>query len=265
MQTISYNGIRKEIPNCWTEIKRNRKLLLFVLSLFFNKFTKQEILHQVIFKVLNISKPKQLLIIKDIEKNPNSKHPENLYRLSEIIDFIVEQPLEITENLFPKIKNLHAPKSVFGECTAWEYALAEKTYFDFAEKETHDYLNKLISILYRPKKLFKPERKKFDEKKSEKYQKRIAKIPFEIKWCIFRWFTFQREQIIKAHPFTFSGGSSGNNEKPNIGAIWTDTILAMSTVGDEDKTANTKLSIILRRIENENKAYQKLKNKTEIN
>jgi len=263
MQTISYNNIRKEIPTSWEEIKQNKKLLLFVLGLFFNQFTKQEILHQVIFKILKIGKAKQLLIIKDIEQNKYSKHPENLYRLSEILGFITEQPIEIKENLFPKIKGLQAPKSVWSECTAWEYALAEKSFFDFADKEDEAFLNKLIAILYRPNKFLKKERKAFDEKKLAKYEKKISKLPFALKWSVFRWFAHERELILKAHKYTFSGGSK-SEEKPNIGAIWTDIILAMSQVGEEDKTANTKLSIILRRIENDNKAYSKLKQKNKL-
>jgi len=259
MLTISVNGIQRQIPNNWTEIKQNKKLLFFVLSLFLNKFTKQEILQQVVFKVLKICKAKQLLIIKSIEENKNSKLPENLYRLSEVLSFTVEQPLEITENLFPKIKNLIAPNSVWSEATAWEYALAEKAFFDFADTEKEEFLNKLISILYSQKKYFSTECNKFDEKKAGKYEKQVSKLPFAIKWCIFRWFSYQREQIIKAHKYTFNSENSTSVEKPNISSIWTDIILAMSQVGDEDKTANTKLSIILRRIDNENKAYSKMK------
>jgi len=260
MKVITLNGYIKEIPNCWTDLKQNKEAFIYVIGLMLaKKFTRQEVLQLAAFKVLKISKQKQLLMIQDIENNPNSKHPENLFILSEIMNFITNELLDVSENLFPKILYLYAPSSVLGEFTAYQYALCEKTFFDFVETNEITYLDTLISLIYNTKKFFSNDLNTFNEKKSSKFQKHISKIDFAIKWCVFRWFAHQRELIIKTHKYTFPQGKSNVVESPNVGEIWTDIILTMSQVGEEDKTANTKLSIILRRLEIQNKQYQEAK------
>ncbi len=85
------------------------------------------------------------------------------------------------------------------------------------------------------------------------------RFSFARKWLIYRFFAYERDQIIKAHPYTFPQKKTKSKDS----GTWADTILAMSQTGDEDKVAKTKLAIILRRIENDNKNYEKLKKETE--
>jgi len=260
MKVITLNGIIKQVPNSWNDLKQNKEAFIYVIGLMLaQKFTRQEILQLAAFKVLKVSKPKQLLIIKDIENNVNSNHPENLFRLSEIMKFITDETLDVSENLFPKIQNLYAPSSILGDFTAYQYALCEKTFFDFVETNNINDLDKLISLIYNRKKFFTGDFLMFDEKNSLKYQKQISRLDYSIKWCIFRWFAHQRELIIETHRYTFPKGNSNKVENPDVGEIWTDIILTMSQVGDEDKTANTKVGIILRRLEIQNKQYHEAK------
>jgi hypothetical protein len=274
MQTAYVNGIRRFAPDSWNEIKRNRKLLVWTLSLFFQSLTPQQLLNLVAFRFLKIGGFRQKRVERLLEKHPDSKEAqnvaENLFRGGEAFDFIVKQQLEVKENLFPRIfrfRRLHAAVSVLTNFGVWEYALAEAAFFNFVETDEQRYLDELIAIAFRRKKLFWFIRKSFKKSDGDKrvifnentYKnqiKRISKLPIAVKWLIFRWFSHQRELIIDAHIYTYK-----NRNGEGGGGTWADTILAMSSVGDEDKTANTKLSIILRRIDNENKAAEEFKRK----
>ena len=277
METVTINGKKIQFPTNWAELQENRKLFLSIIKLFFLNLKEQELLNYAALKMVGMSDI-QIIRITNVIENPKSNPQSeqisaNLFRISELAKFVTDTLLEITQKFFNRLKNYFAPESVIKIFTAWEYALSEKAFFDFVEKKDEQFLNKLIAIIYRPKKKFYFIRKYFKNFNPDKRQaysdaflnkriKRVSKFPYHVKWLIFRWFAWQREIIIKAHKYTFSGGSK-SNKKIDIGSIWTDTILAMSEVGNEDKTANTKLSIILRRIENDNRNYEEQKQKTD--
>ena len=280
MEIVRINGKVKEVPTTWAELQAEPKLFLKIIKLFFLGLKKQELRNAAGMKLVGLSDIKAIRITNVLENPNKNKQAEtvgsNLFRISELAKFVTNTQLEITRNHFKKIfkcNKLLSPDSIYKHFTAWEYALCEKSFFDFVEIEQEEDLNYLIAIIYRPQKWFIFIRKHFKNYDTDKRQKlaeiflkkrakRIAKLPYEVRWLIFRWFAYQREIILKAHPYTFKG-SKKESKKIDVGTIWTDTILAMSEVGDEDKTANTKLSIILRRIENDNRDYEESKNESD--
>ena len=265
MQTAYVNKRKRLIPENWNEVKANTKLLIWTVGLFFKELTQQEILNLFSAKVFKIGKVKLSRIEKVFKKYPDNsqadKLAETLYRASESVKFVTENQLEITENLFPKLfkfRRLYGTECILSDSEIWEFALCENDFFQFAKTQEPEHLDNLISKIYRPRKLFSKQKQSFNENSAKRRVKRISKLPVAVKWIIFRWFAYQRELIIKAHPHTFkksdSSGSGGN---------WADTIIAMSVVGDEEKTAQTKLSVILRRIDNENKAVEEQNSKNQ--
>ena len=266
MQTAYINGKPKQIPENWSDIKQDKKLLLYVVSLFFKGLTKDEILTAISYFVFKIGPIKQNRIGAFIEKNPTDEHSwylaSQLARMAEALEFIVNETINITENLFPVIfrfRKFHCADSILSKSEIWEFALCENDYFKFAQTQEIEYLDKLISKIYRPKKSFLFIRKrlssyegdirvKFSENSAKRREKRIKKLNPALKWLIYRWFASQRELIVKAHKYTYK-----NSEGKGSGGTWADTIIALSEVGTEDRTAKTKLAIILRRIDNENK------------
>jgi len=277
MQDVKVNYQLKQIPSNWEELKQNKKDFLFIVSLFFKDLTKQQLHNLAALKILDVSDISIRRINAVIENHPESRHAkylsENLFRASELAGFITGTELSITENVFPKLKKYYAPKNVLNSFVAWEYALAESSFFSYAETNKEIFLDRLIAIIYRAKKPFYKIRRysksfdgdirmSFNDHLVGKRMKKISKIPYHHKWLIFRWFSYQREMILKAHPYTFNSKRDENKKKQtDVGSIWIDTILALSQVGEEEKTANTKLSVILRRIENDNRNYAKLKQK----
>ncbi len=277
MQTAYVNGIRRTVPENWNDIKQNRKLLLWTVNLFFDKHTKQQLLNLIAYKFLKIGAVKQKRVESLLKNHPDSDEAlsvaGNLFRASEAFSFVTDKDLEVKENIIPELfrfRKLHAPMSVLSYCGIWEYALAEDAFFQFAEKNKPEDLDRLIAILYRRKKMFWYFRKSlknsdgdkrvsFNENTIDQRTERISKLSSAEKWLIYRWFSHQREIIIDAHPYTFK-----KTKGESSGGTWADTVLAMSSVGDEDKTAGTKLAIILRRIDNENKAADEFKRKNNI-
>ncbi len=263
MQTVYVNKRKRLIPENWNEIKANTKLLIWTVNLFFKNLTHQELWNLFAVKVFKINKVKIKRIEKVLSKYPDSLQAKKLsielYRASESVKFITEKQPEIKENIFPKLfklLSLFGSKNILSDSEIWEFALCENDFFQFAETQNPIHLDNLISKIYRPKKYFFGKRRKFNEDSAKKRVRRISKLPLAVKWIIYRWFAHQREIIIKAHSYTFKKPCN-----PEDGGNWGDTIIALSIVGDEEKTAKTKLSVILRRIDNENKATEKQKSK----
>ena len=56
MQTISVNGIKRSIPQNWAELQQNKKMFLYVVSLFFKKLTKQQLWNLASYKFAKLSR-----------------------------------------------------------------------------------------------------------------------------------------------------------------------------------------------------------------
>lgn len=276
MQTASVNKRKIEIPQTWGEVKQNRKLYLFAISLFFKGLTETEIQRAFGLRVLKIGEIKQHRIVNLFEKHTNSTNAddvaESLVRADEAFQFITEKQPEVRDNLFEHVfrfRKLHAPKSVLAKTGIWEYALAENAFFSFAESQDVKNLDTLIAIIYREKRLFSGIKKRlpnfngdirieFNDNTFTNREKRISKLPFVAKWMIYRWFAHEREQIIKTFPHVFK---QKKEDSAGDGGTWADTIIALSIVGDEDKTANTKMALVLARINQSNKEAEEMKRK----
>jgi len=276
------NRYTVQIPQNWDDLKTNRKLFLWTVSLFFFNLTRSEILTMIVFRFLRFGGVMKKRISNAIENAPSSENTwhinSEITRVSEYLNFITDTTLEVNDNFFKYLFNrrkLYAPQSLLSNTEIWEFALCENDFFEYANSQKPEFLDNLISKLYRPKKNFMffrkhfsdfdgDFRKEFNESHAQKRLNRISKLPIHYKWLIFRWFASQREIIVKAHPHTYKQSTDKKtNEDSN--SSWADTIIAMSKVGEEDKTAKTKLSVFLRRIEKENAEAEKLKSKYKKN
>jgi len=282
MEVVKINDEFVDVPTNWQELEKDRDLFIYVINLFFKEYTKQQIRNIAGLKMCGMKDAKIQQItdaIKTPERHDNIESISlNLFVASELAKFVTTTPLILTKNHFPSIGKkvkFFAPGAILKDCSVYEYALAEKSFFDFMKSNKEEHLNELVAVLYRPKRKFLFVKKRtlkydgdvrqpFSDNLFEKRLEKIKQIDFATKWLIFRWFTSEREQIIKMFPLTFPKGNKKKEKKrKNIGAVWTDTILAMSQIGDEEKTVNTKLSIILHRIEIDNRNYQEMKKQQE--
>jgi len=278
MNQISYNGKPVETPENWKELMQNRKLFEYAISLFFRDMNKLQIRILTGLKSIGVSKLDQKRITNVLHKFPDSRHAtglsDNLFRLSNAFLYVTEKVPDITENLFPKLfshKRLIGSVNILKDFSTWEFALAENYFFEYAETGKETALNNFIAVWYRPRKRFiwfqklagtyngEP-RENLNDYGLEERANRISAIPLYKKFLILRFFAHQRTVIAKKFPNTFKTKKVKTEEE----FTWADTILTMSQPGDEQKTGNTKLAIILSRIENENISYKKNKSKESI-
>lgn len=261
------------IPSSWAELAKYPKLLEYTINLFFLELTKTQIKSIAVLKYLNFSDDEiektRRYILHNEDPNHVNEVSEKIFTLAEHVKFITDKPIVMEENPYPQLGRLIGCSNILKDFTIWEYALAEIAFFDYKNTGKQEDLDRFIAIWYRPRKSKKELKKTdfdgdkrviFNDNNIAKYLKQIAKISQAKKQLIYYFFLKQREKIVKAHPNIFSGGDTDGD-----GGTWADTIISMSKVGDEKKTSDTKLAIILRRIENDSKAYKEMQRKTKSN
>lgn len=246
-------GKRKyECPEGWDEVVENKEQLLFVLKHLIEGVEKMDL---QIFSVVEFLKLSAVQVARISE--------ENFYRMSELLNFLSEKPLTIKKNIFPKlfkVKPFYCERSVLETFTVWEYALAEQSFFDYVESKKESDLDQFMAIIYRPSQCFWWLRKRFTDSLDRRTRfndvrfneriPRIARLPLALKYSVFLWFAHEKELIAKEFPLSFTKKIDDLN---GGGGNWGDVILNMSEVGEEEKAANAKLVVVLRRIENMNR------------
>jgi len=250
MKPIFVNKTLISIPESWEELQNDFSAISFVMPLFFKNLTETQLLTRASFHFMKLSQLKQYMILQEFNKHPNSLLSDNIatevFRVNEIITFITQSPPSIDVNFFATLGNLRGTIDIHRDFVAWEYALSEHFFFAYAKNPASQTLNKFLAIWYRKK------GEKFTENNIEKRAQKLAKFPEWKKYVAFLFFASQRESIAKKYTHIFR-----KTKKPTKNANdWADTLLSLSAVGDEDKVANTKLSIILRRLNYSAKAAE---------
>jgi hypothetical protein len=219
---------------------------------------------------------------------------ENVFRISETMNsfFVPDEGKQslvfnynTTKNLLPQIGRLYGPSEALINCTFFEYKEAHIRYFEFCKTKEDQYLDELIAILYRPKKILHFLRKllpgydgelrtRFTSKTNKRYfnnrLKKIAKLPYHIKFCVYLYFQQCENFLITGKPvidgteidlgLLYKGASSSSSGKPDIGLTGILFSLAETNVfGNVEETANTNLYDILSRLYQLKVAYDKLK------
>ncbi|MCX6232741.1 MAG: hypothetical protein NTZ33_14480 [Bacteroidetes bacterium] len=227
---------------------------------------------------------------------------------------VVTIKMGFTKNLLPAIGNLYGPDDHLQNCTGFEYkeansafkqfvtSLGTSTGFDSAQPPTlsdqrstdsaHpqagiEHLDRLIAILYRPRKKFlwlKFLQQRFDgecrvaftpksnPKLLEKRQRKVSKLPFHVKYGVFLIFQafeeFLRSGEIEIDGNAicladlYKGGEEGNDS--GIGMMGLFYELAESKVfGDLDQVMNTNIYDIFTRIYQLVRMSENLKKQTE--
>ena len=138
-----------------------------------------------------------------------------IVRLSDLMDCFIEDyqkkgkpvksfKLKSVRNFVPKILGYYGPKDCFENLTYCEYRTAREYFRVFAESSEDKDLNHLVAVLYRPSKPWWFVRKRLPScdgeiripinSKSnplllERRVKRIAKVPFHIRYSVFLYFS----------------------------------------------------------------------------
>ncbi len=225
---------------------------------------------------------------------------DNVNRINEIIrDFFDEQQSEngqkilvfkngVSRNLLPKIKKLYGPDSVLQNCSFFEYKQAHAEYVLYLKNQNIENLNRLIAILYRPKKWFLPilkllpnfpgdVRRKFSPLSNplilEKRVKYVSKLPYYYKYAFFLIYTgfesFLRTGDIEidGNEISLSALYSNSTGTEDTGVGLTGLLYELSeskVFGSVNDTANTNLYDVLVRIYQLVKMSEIIKRKADV-
>lgn len=279
MKNILVNGKKMELPTTWAEVMNNRRDLVFITKLILKNPEQIEMLSVAAFYFMKVSKMRLARIASMFKYHPHHAHTQmlanSIYRAIEPLKFLLKPMPRIEKNYFPALfdtNKLYGSNNVLRDFTIWEYTLAEQSYIDYMTTKNTNDLDNFLAVWYRPAKLFMNLRQfikhKYDDPRIafqddaiEGRRARIAKICPAKKYLIFLFFHNQREQLIKQYSFLFSGKNSGAQSRMNG---WLNVILSMSQLGDEEKAANVKLSVILKRLEMNWEENQRMNEKLKV-
>ncbi len=286
--------IYKEFPSELQEL--SPKQFLFFTKQFLELLGKKISLHD--FKVLLASKFlqfKKTLKFYTCHESVQEEIYDSITRLTETMDSFLEYRddnsvtinVSFTKNILPKIGKYYGPGDVLQNCTGFEYKEAHSAFKQFDKTQEVEHLDRLIAILYRPRKrwLFLLRLKKefngqtrteFKTKSNprflEKRQKHFAKLPFHVKYAVFLIFQAFEEFIctgeieIDGNEISLSElyKNDGDSVDPGIGIMSLFFELAESNVfGNLNKVMDTNIYDIFTRIYQLVKTSDHLKNKTE--
>ncbi|MDN3688696.1 hypothetical protein [Cyclobacterium jeungdonense] len=152
----------------------------------------------------------------------------------------------------------YGPTSAMANCTLWEYVKAEQYFTRYLKDRDEEWLNKLIAVLYRPR------RRDYDPQVHEDPRvplldttipfraRQIARLPLPVRIAILMWFDGCRIQIIRMFPFIFKKDETKNTDlMQKLGAKeksgnWLDLMTGLSAnMTQFTEIANTNLTIAL--------------------
>lgn len=274
MIQVTINKRRRLFPQTWEDLAQNKADLIYILNLFFCELTSVQLLSAAAIRFMNLSRLMEYRVQQAIKTHPEEIHTqtaiESIARASELITFIVNTPPAFAENQFPVLqKKYYTTQNLLRDTQLWEYQLAEDALREFYETKNPDALTTLCAIIYRPRKPFSKLRKlfgntnpdtrvKFNDHKIEKYKQTLKNAPVGQRYACLLWFATERNKIVETYKYLFNQTQTSNIE----GRGWLDVILMMTTAGNEDIVATTKLSIVLERLAYNHREALKLKEKT---
>lgn len=246
-----------------------------------NEITITDFRRLLAYKLLGLKKTVKYYRMSETDRE--TIH-DNLNRIIDTLDSFYEYTEEdnslvklLTMNwiqqMMPTIGNLVGPDHALTNCSIFEYKEAYTQYNSFLKYRDEESLNRLVAILYRPRKLLYSIRKRIawnhiDERQSFtirtnglKLSRRVEKVkqlPAHIKTAVFIWFENCVQYIMTGRP-TIDGiemdfsilfsKSSNETEQSGIGLTGIIYSLAESSVfGNSDQTSNTNLYDVLARL-----------------
>lgn len=283
MHTIEIPDIKfnKKIPAVIEELQRDEFIYFCELLLLYveKKITAHDFKQRLAFKLLNIK------ITKDyfkLSKEQQMQVNVNMFQLADLMDSFFEDKIvegelkralkiNFIRNLIPSYNGLYGPKDALTDVIFREYREAHKSFVEFSINMNIEALNKLIAILYRPKKRFiffkkllrkwdGQHRIEFNPNLLEERIKKIAHWPFAVKYGIYLFYAGCEEFLKTGQPLIdgnpvdlsilYNQDEKQQQEEPNgIGLAGILFSLAESNVfGDVEKTDNQNIYDIFLRL-----------------
>ena len=238
MNQVEIDGKTYFTPSGWNEL--TKKQVLFVSRLFQGQLCMVDFKLRALFDFLSV-RPK---VIKRI-------HPEDAYFLCESLDFLFNE-VSLTRNLLPVIRTgwikCIGPSDAMMNCTFGEFTMANSLLDSFSKTKEQKYLDEMVAVLYRPKKLFwfirkaftdnQDPRKKFVNRSLKKRCQKIFRLDYEIKYSVFLFFSGVLNSLPVLYPYVYQqnedAGSADNG--------WASLIISLADGKTDDKSLETVMN-----------------------
>ena len=209
MHTIEIPEIRynAEIPSHVSELSPKQYLTFVKLLLLQEQgeITWEQFRIRLIVSLMGIRKTRRY-----IQPDQAALVEANLYQLSELMDSFCD-PVEaegrvklvlnisFTRNLIPRIGRFYGPADGLTNISFFEYIDAHHSYIEFIDTLNPVALDRLVAILYRPRKWFAGLRSRlnswdgqlrihYNDNQVDKRQKKVKLLPYHHKYAVFLWF-----------------------------------------------------------------------------
>ena len=236
MNKVQIATVHRQLPASWGELTR-RQLLAVVPVLF---RTADPVAAQVRLLRLLLALPYSLW-----RGLTNFQVASHLY----LVRWLTE-PSRLTRQLLPVLGPWYARLAGPGDWLAgvqvWEFANAEAALRKWVASQTETDLNRLVAVLYRPRRWlwllqkFSPSytgdaRQVFNEKRVAARAGRVARLPLVERQAVLLYYLGCRAALENAYPHLFSG-DEGNGKDPNpwltlIGRLPNDKFGTLDQIG----------------------------------
>ena len=217
MHTIEIPDIKfkAEIPAGIEEMNRKQyiKYSGLLAKLLNKEISFDQLKTEMVFTFMKIRKDK--LKYEKLAAEQKFNISANVYKIGELLDYFftleddkIKVNLSWTKSLIRRISSriffYYGPKDALTDITFLEYKDANSYYRKFSETHDESDLNRLIAVLYRP--MIMGHKFKYNPDKIEKRANRIGKIPYNIRFGIFLFYT-ACEEFLRTGSFKADGNT----------------------------------------------------------
>ena len=235
MNIVEIDHIRRTLPSEWNEL--SRKQLLYVSKLFSEKLTLVEFRVKALFVFLSLKR-----------KSFKRIAPEDAFTLCESLDFLNKE-VTLTRNLLPVIKagmrKFYGPADAMVYCTFGEFTLACAALDEFQKTGAEKYIDELVAILYRPRKLFwsilkhfkdnQDPRANFINRALKKRVRKFARVDHFVKYSIYLFFNGVLNSLPGLYPYVYQQEDESGDQDNG----WASLIISLADGKTDDKSLET--------------------------
>jgi hypothetical protein len=235
MNDVQIDNIRRSLPSTWNELTREQ--LLFVSRLIWGKITIADFRGKALREFLSIKRS----AFKRID-------PEDAHFLCETLNFLTKE-VTLTRNVILVIrtglKKYYGPSDSMTNCTFGEFTLASSVLDEYHKSGSEDHLDKLVAILYRPKKAFWCIRKFFTDHQDprirfmnrtlQKRAGRMAKVDHGIKYSVLLFFSGILNSLTGLYPYVYRQKEDSDSQDNG----WASLIISLADGKTDDKSLET--------------------------
>ena len=236
MNTVSIDGVTRELPSSWNELSSRQ--LLVACRLIIRHVPVTEFKVKVLFQFLSVRKK----LFRKID-------PEDVLFLSETFSFLQDQ-VSLTRALIPSIRvnrfpwrKLYGPSDAMKSCTFGEFTKAQIRFEAYNKSQDPQLLDEMVAVLFRPRKSFWWIRRNFGESTDPRVRfldrtlhgraKQMAGVDPAIKYAVQLFFSGVQSAIAEKFPNVYRHDHS---ETSSSGNGWISLVISLADGKTDDQS-----------------------------